>query len=121
MAEKESRQPTHRAYSVVRREGQDDYWLNIGLVFAHKDNGGFNLCSPSTPQSLPITDSPPLVPTTNTATPTATSTSQHASKKPKNTNIRASSGGIWRILVESGLISQDMPVYASNSSRKSKK
>ena len=33
MADKEARQPTHRAYSVIRREGQDDYWLNIGLVF----------------------------------------------------------------------------------------
>ena len=44
MAEKEQpRQPTHRAYSVIRREGQDDYWLNIGLVFPHKDGGGFNL------------------------------------------------------------------------------
>ena len=43
MADKESRQPTHRAYSVIRREGQDDYWLNIGLVFPHKDNGGFNI------------------------------------------------------------------------------
>ena len=43
MAEKESHQPTHRAYSVIRREGQDDYWLNIGLVFPHKDNGGFNI------------------------------------------------------------------------------
>jgi hypothetical protein len=44
MAEKEQpRQQTHRAYSVIRREGQDDYWLNIGLVFPHKDGGGFNL------------------------------------------------------------------------------
>jgi hypothetical protein len=44
MAEKEpSRQPTHRAYSVIRREGQDDFWLNIGLVFAHKDDSGFNI------------------------------------------------------------------------------
>jgi hypothetical protein len=44
MAEKEQpRQPTHRAYSVIRREGQDDYWLNIGLVFPHKDGSGFNL------------------------------------------------------------------------------
>jgi hypothetical protein len=22
---------------VIKREGQDDYWLNIGLVFPHKD------------------------------------------------------------------------------------
>ena len=44
MSEKEQpRQPTHRAYSVIRREGQDDYWLNIGLVFQHKDGNGFNL------------------------------------------------------------------------------
>ena len=44
MAEKEnSRQPTHRAYSVIRREGQDDFWLNIGLVFPHKDGSGFNI------------------------------------------------------------------------------
>jgi len=43
MAEKEPRQPTHRAYSVIKREGQDDYWLNLGLVFPHKDGGGFNI------------------------------------------------------------------------------
>jgi hypothetical protein len=44
MAEKsESKQPTHRAYSVIRREGQDDFWLNIGLVFAHKDGKGLNI------------------------------------------------------------------------------
>ena len=43
MADREPRQPTHRAYSVIRREGQDDYWLNIGLVFPHKDDGGFNI------------------------------------------------------------------------------
>jgi hypothetical protein len=44
MAEKsEQRQPTHRAYSVIRREGQDDFWLNLGLVFPHKDGGGFNI------------------------------------------------------------------------------
>ena len=44
MAEKEQpRQPSHRAYSVIRREGQDDFWLNIGLAFAHKDGSGFNI------------------------------------------------------------------------------
>ena len=44
MAEKEQpRQPTHRAYSVIRREGQDDFWLNLGLVFDHKDGKGFNI------------------------------------------------------------------------------
>jgi hypothetical protein len=44
MADKEQpRQPTHRAYSVVRRKGQEDYWLNVGLVFPHPDSGGFNV------------------------------------------------------------------------------
>jgi hypothetical protein len=38
MADKDQpQQPTHRAYSVIKREGQDDYWLNLGLVFPHKD------------------------------------------------------------------------------------
>jgi hypothetical protein len=44
MADKEPpRQPTHRAYSVIRREGQDDFWLNVGIVFPHKDGSGFNI------------------------------------------------------------------------------
>ena len=51
MAEKsESKQPTHRAYSVIRREGQDDFWLNVGLVFAHKDGKGLNIML----QALPL-------------------------------------------------------------------
>ena len=51
MAEKnEPKQPTHRVYSVIRREGQDDFWLNLGLAFAHKDGKGFNLML----QALPI-------------------------------------------------------------------
>jgi hypothetical protein len=43
MAERQPNTPTHRAYSVINREGQDDYWLNLGLVFPHKDGNGFNI------------------------------------------------------------------------------
>ena len=43
MAERETAKPTHRAYTVIRREGQDDYWLNLGLAFPHKDGKGFNI------------------------------------------------------------------------------
>lgn len=50
MAERETAKPTHRAYSVIRREGQDDYWLNIGLAFPHKDGQGFNIVL----QALPL-------------------------------------------------------------------
>jgi hypothetical protein len=28
---------------VIKREGQDDYWLNLGLAFPHKDGKGFNI------------------------------------------------------------------------------
>lgn len=44
MAERDQpQQPTHRAYSVIKREGQDDYWLNLGIAFPHKDGRGFNI------------------------------------------------------------------------------
>ena len=42
--------PSHRAYSVIKRDGQDDYWLNLGLVFPHKDGSGFNIIL----QALPL-------------------------------------------------------------------
>lgn len=48
--DKDAKQPTHRAYSVIRREGQDDFWLNVGLVFPHKDGAGFNIIL----QALPL-------------------------------------------------------------------
>lgn len=51
MVEREqSNRPTHRAYSVIKREGQDDFWLNVGSVFPHKDGGGFSVVL----QALPL-------------------------------------------------------------------
>lgn len=51
MAEKnQAKQPTHRAYTVIKREGQEDFWLNLGLAFAHADGKGFNIVL----QALPI-------------------------------------------------------------------
>jgi len=35
--------PAYRAYTVIKREGKDDYWLNLGVAFAHEDGDGFNL------------------------------------------------------------------------------
>ena len=43
MAERQPAAPTHRVYSVIKRDGQDDYWLNIGLAFPHKDGSGYNI------------------------------------------------------------------------------
>jgi hypothetical protein len=45
-----AQQPTYQAYTVVKREGQDDYWLNIGAAFEHADQNGLNLVL----QALPI-------------------------------------------------------------------
>lgn len=41
-----------RAYTVVKRKGQDDFWLPIGAAFSHKDEG-YNVIL----QALPIPDS----------------------------------------------------------------
>ena len=45
-----TQQPTYQAYTVVKREGQDDYWLNVGAAFMHQDGDGFNVML----QALPI-------------------------------------------------------------------
>ena len=41
--------PTHRAYTVIKREGKEDYWLNLGVCFAHEDGEGFNILLQSMP------------------------------------------------------------------------
>jgi hypothetical protein len=45
-----SQQPAYRAFTVVKREGQDDFWLPIGAAFAHEKGDGFNVIL----QALPI-------------------------------------------------------------------
>lgn len=42
--------PDFRVYTVIKREGKDDYWLNLGVAFRHDDNEGFNLLL----QALPL-------------------------------------------------------------------
>jgi hypothetical protein len=41
-----------RAFSVIKRKGQDDFWLPIGAAFAHQNGDGFNVVL----QALPIPD-----------------------------------------------------------------
>jgi hypothetical protein len=43
-------QPAFRAFTVIKREGQDDFWLPIGAAFAHQNGEGFNVIL----QALPI-------------------------------------------------------------------
>ena len=47
-----NQQPAYRAFTVVKREGQDDFWLPIGTAFAHQSGDGFNVVL----QALPIPD-----------------------------------------------------------------
>ena len=41
--------PEFNAYTVIKREDKDDYWLKIGSVFPHADGDGFNLLLQATP------------------------------------------------------------------------
>jgi hypothetical protein len=47
-----NQQPAYRAFTVVKREGQDDFWLPIGAAFAHQSGDGFYVVL----QALPIPD-----------------------------------------------------------------
>jgi len=38
-----SHQPTYQVYTVIPREGQDDFWINIGAAFMHQNGDGFNV------------------------------------------------------------------------------
>ncbi len=54
-----AQQPTYQAYTVVKREGQDDFWLNIGAAFMHQDGEGFNVVLQALPLNGKIVLRPP--------------------------------------------------------------
>ena len=43
-------EPTYRAFTVIKREGQDDFWLPIGAAFKHQSGDGYNIIL----QALPL-------------------------------------------------------------------
>jgi hypothetical protein len=45
-----TQQPAYRAYTVVNRQGAEDFWLAIGAAFVHQDGDGYNIVL----QALPI-------------------------------------------------------------------
>ena len=45
-----NQKPSFTAYTVHKREGQDDFWLPIGAAFMHQDGDGYNVVL----QALPI-------------------------------------------------------------------
>jgi hypothetical protein len=54
-----TQQPTYQAYTVIKREGQDDFWLNIGAAFMHQDGDGFNVVLQALPLNGKIVLRPP--------------------------------------------------------------
>ena len=44
--------PAYRAFTVIKHEGKDDFWLAIGAAFKHQSGDGFNIVL----QALPIPD-----------------------------------------------------------------
>ena len=46
--------PAYRAYTVVKREGKDDFWLNLGVAFPHEDGQGFNILLQAMPTDSKI-------------------------------------------------------------------
>ena len=47
----------YRIYSVIERPKQEDFWLNIGVAFPHKEGDGVNLVL----QALPLRGNGKLV------------------------------------------------------------
>ena len=38
-----NQQPSYTAYTVIKREGKDDWWQSIGSAFMHADGDGYNI------------------------------------------------------------------------------
>jgi hypothetical protein len=45
-----TQQPNYTAYTVIKRDGADDFWIAIGAAWMHQDGGGFSIML----QALPI-------------------------------------------------------------------
>ena len=56
---KDTANPIYNAYTVIKREGQDDYWLNVGAAFSHQDGNGLNVILQATPLDGKIVLRPP--------------------------------------------------------------
>lgn len=70
-------QPMYRAYTIVEREKDVPFWLNIGVAFVHKDSKGFNVIL----QALPLNGK--LVLRLYEEEPAANKTEPHSRAKKK--------------------------------------
>ncbi len=69
-------QPAFNAYSVIQREGQDDFWMSLGAAFPHADGKGYNIVL----QAMPLDGKIVL-------------RERKDSEPPQNTNQRPTSRG----------------------------
>ena len=72
-----TQQPSYQAYTVVKREGQDDFWLSIGAAFMHQDGDGYNVVLQALPLGGKIVLRPPKE-----------QKEQHQEPPPKNSERR---------------------------------
>jgi hypothetical protein len=54
-----AQQPSYTAYTVIKREGQDDYWIAIGAAWMHQDGDGYNVILQALPLDGKIVLRPP--------------------------------------------------------------
>jgi hypothetical protein len=54
-----TQQPAFTAYTVTKREGQEDWWTPIGAAFAHKNGDGYNIILQTIPLDGKIVLRPP--------------------------------------------------------------
>ncbi len=78
-----AQQPTYQAYTVVKREGQDDFWLNIGAAFMHQDGEGFNVVLQALPLGGKIVLRPPKAQTEELAEQPAKATERRPARRDK--------------------------------------
>lgn len=43
------RKPDYRAYTIIKRDGHKDVWLDVGAGFQHGDKSGVNIVLHATP------------------------------------------------------------------------
>jgi hypothetical protein len=53
--------PDFRAFTAIKREGQKDFWIDVGAAFLHQDGAGMNVVL----QAMPLDGRIILRPFTN--------------------------------------------------------
>ncbi len=55
---KTTQRPSHNVYSVKEGNGDKDFWMKLGVAFAHKDGMGFSIILEALPVDRKLTIRP---------------------------------------------------------------